>query len=169
MGAQLRYGTAGATGGGWSSQPGTLQPALVERGHEPRWQWQARGPKTWKDRNAWMSMWSFGCRVGFGSPLGSDGCGWHDLTMPDLFEPFSCDGEGTSISFPTQYAGLRFFKGTVQELCLVALADAPAGAQWRIDKNGTQYAVYLVDTTDPDASHIRIETPAGVKAARLKT
>lgn len=72
-------------------------------------------------------------------------------------------------SFPTQYAGLRFFKGTVQELCLVALADAPSGAQWRIDKNGTQYAVYLVDTTDPDASHIRIETPAGVKAARLKT
>lgn len=71
--------------------------------------------------------------------------------------------------FPTQYAGLRFFKGSVQELCLVALADAPAGAQWRIDKNGTTYAVYLVDTTDPDASHVRIETPAGVKAARLKT
>lgn len=74
-----------------------------------------------------------------------------------------------SLSFPTQYAGLRFFKSTVQELCLVALADAPAGAQWRIDKNGTTYAVYLVDTTDPDASHVRVETPSGVKAARLKT
>jgi hypothetical protein len=71
--------------------------------------------------------------------------------------------------FPTQYAGLRFFKGSVQELCLVALADAPAGAQWRIDKNGTTYAVYLVDTTDPDASHVRVETPSGIKAARLKT
>ena len=71
--------------------------------------------------------------------------------------------------FPTQFAGLRFFKGSVQELCLVATADAPAGPQWRIDKNGTTYAVYLVDTTDPNASHIRIETGAGVKAARLKT
>ncbi len=71
--------------------------------------------------------------------------------------------------FPTQYAGLCFFKGSVQELCLVALADAPAGAQWRIDKGGTTYAVYLVDTTDPDASHVRVETPSGIKAARLKT
>ena len=71
--------------------------------------------------------------------------------------------------FPTQFSGLRFFKGSVQELCLVATADAPAGAQWRIDKNGTTYAVYLVDTTDPNASHVRVQTPAGVKAARLKT
>jgi hypothetical protein len=71
--------------------------------------------------------------------------------------------------FPTQFAGLRYFLGTVKELCLVALADAPAGPQWRIDKNGTAYAVYLVDTTDPNASHVRIETGAGVKSARLKT
>lgn len=74
-----------------------------------------------------------------------------------------------SSSFPTQYSGLRFFKGSVQELCLVALADAPAGNQWRIRKNGTDYAVYLVDTTDPNASHVRIQTSGGVKAARLKT
>lgn len=71
--------------------------------------------------------------------------------------------------FPTQYSGLRFYKGSVQELCLVALADAPAGNQWRINKNGTDYAVYLVDTTDPNASHVRIQTSGGVKAARLKT
>lgn len=82
---------------------------------------------------------------------------------------YRADESGDTGSFPTQYAGLRFFKGGVQELCLVALADAPAGAQWRIDKGGTTYAVYLVDTTDPDASHVRIKTPAGVKAARLKT
>lgn len=71
--------------------------------------------------------------------------------------------------FPTQYSGLRFFKGTVQELSLVALADAPAGTQWRIRKGATDYAVYLVDTTDPNASHIRIRTSSGIKAARLKT
>lgn len=72
-------------------------------------------------------------------------------------------------TFPTQYSGLRYFLGTVKELCLVALADAPAGDQWRIRKGGTDYAVYLVDTTDPNASQVRIETGAGVKSARLKT
>jgi|GEM_PF-2704971 len=72
-------------------------------------------------------------------------------------------------TFPTQFAGLRYFLGTVKELCLVALGDAPAGPQWRIRKGGTDYAVYLVDTTDPNASQVRIETGAGVKAARLKT
>lgn len=95
MGVNLKYGTAGATGGGWSSQPGTLQPALVERGNEPRWQWQGRSPKTWKDRNRWRSLWSFGCRVSLGAPVGSDGAGWRHLSMNDLFEPYSCDGEGT--------------------------------------------------------------------------
>jgi hypothetical protein len=73
------------------------------------------------------------------------------------------------LSFPTQFAGLRYFLGTVKELCLVALGDAPAGPQWRINKGGTDYAVYLVDTTDPNASQVRIETGAGIKAARLKT
>jgi hypothetical protein len=74
-----------------------------------------------------------------------------------------------SVGFPTQFAGLRYFLGTVRELCLVALGDAPAGDQWRIRKNGTDYAVYLVDPTDPNASQVRIRTSDGVKAARLKT
>ena len=73
------------------------------------------------------------------------------------------------VSFPTQYSGLRYFLGTVRELCLVALGDAPAGDQWRIRKNATDYAVYLVDTTDPNASQVRLQTSAGLKAARLKT
>jgi hypothetical protein len=38
-----------------------------------------------------------------------------------------------------------------------------------IDKNGTTYAVYLVDTSDPDASPFRVRTSAGTKAIRLKT
>ena len=71
--------------------------------------------------------------------------------------------------FPTQYAGLRYFSGTVKELCLVDLADAPAGQQWRVMKNGTTYAVYLVDVADPNASGVRLNTSSGVKAARLKT
>lgn len=71
--------------------------------------------------------------------------------------------------FPTQFAGLQYYKGAVYELCLVALADAPAGAQWRVQKGGTTYAVYLVDTADSNASPVRLQTPAGIKAARFKT
>ena len=78
-------------------------------------------------------------------------------------------GDGGGPVFPTQYAGLRYYHGTVKELCLVATADAPAGPQWRVQKGGTTYAVYLVDTTDPNASAVRIRTSAGTKAARLKT
>ena len=72
-------------------------------------------------------------------------------------------------AFPTQYAGLKFYKGTIQELCLVALADAPAGNQIRIRKGGTDYAAYLVDTSDPNASGIRVRVGAGTKAIRLRT
>jgi len=77
--------------------------------------------------------------------------------------------EAIIAAFPTQFSGLRYFLGTVKELCLVALADAPAGPQWRIRKGGTDYAVYLVDVSDPYASQVRIQTSAGLKAARLKT
>jgi len=56
-------------------------------------------------------------------------------------------------------------------LCLVALADAPAGMGGcpRFRKGGVTYAVYLVETTDPNASAVRIQTTAGTKAIRLKT
>ena len=78
------------------------------------------------------------------------------------------DPSGPAVLFPTQYAGLRYYHGTVKELCLVAVADAPIPV-WRISKNSMIYAVYLVDTTDPNASTVRIRTASGTKAARLKT
>lgn len=113
MGAQLKFGTAGATGGGWSAQSGTLQPALSEDIHSPKWQWQCRGPRTWKDKNNWYSLWSYGCRVGYGAPSGSDGVSTNkDLSSADLFEPYSCDGDGTQT--------LKFIKG----VC-VDTSDAP--------------------------------------------
>ena len=96
MGVNLKYGTAGATGGGFSAQPGTLQPAFDESLHEPRWSWQARSPKTWKDKNRWYSLWSFGCRIGGGGVAGDDYAPINNsLSCKDLFEPYSCDGEGT--------------------------------------------------------------------------
>jgi hypothetical protein len=115
MGCNLKYGTAGATGGGWSAAPGVLQPAFADDAALPRWSWQQRSPKTWRDKNQWCSLWSFGCRVGAGSPIGSDGAGWYDLSMKDLFEPYSCDGEGTQSK--------RFLRGTCVDASDVAVAN----------------------------------------------
>ena len=75
-------------------------------------------------------------------------------------------------TFPTQFDGLRvFYGGSVKTLCLVAVADAPSGLGGRllIDKNGTTLCAYLVETSDPNASSVRMETTAGTKALRLKT
>lgn len=116
MGAQLKYGTAGATGGGFSSQPGTLQPSLVERGNEPRWSWQQRAPKTWRDKNWWYSLWSFGCRVAAGGVAGSDGEPFYNLSSKDLFEPYSCDGEGTQ--------SRNFIRGTCKDASGTPVANA---------------------------------------------
>lgn len=75
-----------------------------------------------------------------------------------------------SSGFPTQYPGLRvYYGGTVKELSLVAAVDAPAGGALMIRKSGTTYAAYLVDISDPNASSVRINTPGGVKAIRLRT
>jgi hypothetical protein len=77
-----------------------------------------------------------------------------------------------SSSFPTQFGGLRtYYSGAVRELCLVAEADAPTGmgGVLKVNKNGTDYAVYLVETSSPEASHIRVYTTSGAKAIRVKT
>lgn len=116
MGAQLRFGTAGATGGGWSSQSGSLQAAFDERSAEPRWSWQQRSPKTWKDRNRWNCLWSWGCRIGGGDLEGYAVGGFGGLASKDLFEPFSCDGEGAQSK--------NFLKGTCVDGSDVAVANA---------------------------------------------
>ena len=74
-------------------------------------------------------------------------------------------------TFPAQFAGLRaFYGGSVVELCLVAAADAPSGmgGQLFVDKSATR-CIYLVETTDPQASSVRVQTTAGIKSIRLKT
>lgn len=79
---------------------------------------------------------------------------------------------GAASGFPTQYDGLKGYDGTATvSLSLVATADAPSGmgGQLRISKGGTTYAVYLVDTTDGNASKFRIDTTTGTKSLRLKT
>ena len=116
MGVQYWYGTAGATGGGWSAQSGTLQPAYEETRHEPRWSYQSRGPKTWKDRNKWFSLWSYGCRIGGGDLEGYASLGAGSMTDHDMFEPYSCDGEGTQ--------SMNFLRGICVDSSDVPVANA---------------------------------------------
>src|SRR3990167_8565117 len=74
--------------------------------------------------------------------------------------------------FPIQYDGLRaYYGGSVISLCMVAEADAPAGVGGaiKVNKAGTLYAVYIVETTDANATPVRIKTTTGIKAIRLKT
>lgn len=74
--------------------------------------------------------------------------------------------------FPTQYSGWKVRStGSTIELCLVATADAPTGmgGQLRFQRTAGTFAAYLVETSDPNASPVRVRTGAGVKAIRRKT
>ena len=86
-----------------------------------------------------------------------------------LRDPTVTDSPG---GFPTQYSGFKIQKtGSTIELCLVAEADAPSGmgGVLKIRKGGATYALYLVETSDGNASPVRIRTTTGTKAIRLKT
>lgn len=72
----------------------------------------------------------------------------------------------------TEFFGLKaYYGGAIHDLSLVAEGDAPAGmgGVLKIMKNGVKYAVYLVETGDPEASPIRIRTSTGTKAIKVKT
>jgi len=71
---------------------------------------------------------------------------------------------------PVTYEGLRvYYDSTVVDLALVAVSDATPGigGVLHIDKNGTTFAVYLVETTDPSASKVRVRTTTGTYAIAL--
>ena len=93
MGAQLTYGAL-ATGGGLSLWT-MLQHTYLEQLHEPRWSMQQRSPKTRKDPNQWTSPWSFGCRTSMGGTGGGTDGDPAILRGYDLYEPYSCDGDGS--------------------------------------------------------------------------
>lgn len=74
--------------------------------------------------------------------------------------------------FPVQYAGLRVQNDTgMIELCLVAEADAPSGMGGVLKMKVTSdvRVIYLVETTDGNASPVYVRTTTGTKAIRLKT
>ena len=118
MGCQTRYGTI-AIGAYMAHQPGTHQLAFGDQ-YYPRWdRGGARGPRTWKDKNRWNSLWSFGCRMtGGGEVVGADGAPpvTNALASKDLFEPYSCDGEGTQSK--------NFLRGTCKDSGGTPVANA---------------------------------------------
>lgn len=152
MGAQLRFGTAGATGGGFSAQPGSLQPAFDEGRHEPRWCWQKRSPKTQKDKIGWNSMWSYGCRTGGGDAEGYAPSGnGQGLAGCDLYEPYSCDGAGTQTK--------RFIRGT----CLDNVGSPVANAIVQAFVTSTDAYVGEVQANNDGTYTLGVETLAGVQ------
>ena len=89
-----------------------------------------------------------------------------------LGDPRVARETGGGPSFPTQFFGLKaYYQGSIQDLCLVSESDAPGsmGGVLKVNKNGTLYAVYLVETTDPNASPCYLRTSTGTKAIREKT
>lgn len=86
--------------------------------------------------------------------------------------PYDVGGAPPPPPFPTQYQGLRVWhSGAMVELCLVATADGATGmgGQPRIRRGGVTYAIYLVETTDPNASSRHFDTSLGTKAFRVRT
>ena len=114
MPAQLTFGTAGATGGGFSAWKG-LQPTFVEGRLDvrPDWSWQRRSAKTWKDPNRWVSLWPRGSFSAGSDGWGTDASGWVDCCG---YEPFSCDGEGTQTK--------RFIRGVTKDSVGTPVANA---------------------------------------------
>ena len=119
MGCQNRYGTI-AVGVYGSHQPGTVRP-MTEQRTQPRFNWEAREAKTCRDQNRWFSLWSFGCRVGCAEPS-MDGAApiGHDMHSPDLYEPYSCDGNGTQSK--------RFLRGLCKDSTDAIVANATVQA-----------------------------------------
>lgn len=113
MGVQHTFGTAGATGGGWSAQPGTLQPAYEELIFNINWTYQTRSRQARKDSMRWRSKWSYGCKVGYGDVSGADGTSGagYDMLLADYYNP---------PNIPDASQGLKFLKGMV-----VDTSDAP--------------------------------------------
>ena len=76
-------------------------------------------------------------------------------------------------AFPTQYEGFRvgILAAGVLDLCAVLEADYATGMGGvpKFTSTGGNYAAYLVDTGDTNASAVRVQTTTGTMAIRKKT
>lgn len=118
----------------------------------------------WAERPAYRDVWLFPLDT-LGNPAGTDVY----LRSTRRIAPEAPAGGGGG---PTQFLGLRtYYHGAVQDLALIAAGDGITGMGGipMLRKNGTTYAIYLVETSDPQASPVRLRTTTGIKAIRQKT
>jgi hypothetical protein len=124
MGVYNKYGSINV-GAYMAHQHGSHQPAFTDQYH-PRWdRGGARGPRTWRDRHRWYSLWSFGCRASMGTGSGTDGEPFYNVAYKDLYEPYSCDGDGTSLN--------KFIKGITKDSGGTAISDVTVQAFRTVD------------------------------------
>lgn len=123
MPAQLTYGTAGATGGGFSAMKGLQRLFAEERlDVDPRWSYQRRSAKTWRDPQRWASLWPTSRFSGGGTGSGTDAMVpvGYGLDASGMYEPYSCDGAGTQT--------LKWILGRCEDASGVAIANATVQA-----------------------------------------
>lgn len=150
MGCRNNYGTI-AVGAYMAHQPGSHPHAFTDQ-YYPKWdRGGARSPMTWKDPNRWYSLWSFGCRVTGGSPIGSDGASWYDTSMKDLFEPYSCDGGGTQ--------SCRFIKGITKN----SSGTPISGVIVQAFRTSDDYYMGAVESREDGSYDCPTCSPAGVQ------
>lgn len=117
MPGSLRYATLSAGTVGFQ-RSGGLAPLFAENDArwDSRYNFQSRGPKTWRDRNWFVGAWPRGGWVG-GGALGLDytllGDGGAERAQ---YEPYSCDGAGTQ--------SRNAIRGTTVDASDVAVANA---------------------------------------------
>ncbi len=149
MGCLPIYGSI-AVGTYNGSHKRTTHPAFDGSRAEPKWSWQQVSPKTWKDRNRWVSLWprgqfSMAANDGSyaGAPVGLDYSG----SMG--YEPFSCDGPGTQST--------KFLKGMCVDASDVAISGAVVqGFRTADDK----YLGYDVQSRDDGSYDLPTNLPA---------
>lgn len=160
MGCQVRYGTI-AIGAYYAHQPASHQAAFRDQ-YYPKWdRGGARSPRTWKDRNRFVSLWSFGCRVGCADG-GMDGAApiGRDMLSGNGYEPFSCDGEGSQ--------SLKFIKGQCIDISSNPLSGVVVQAFRTSDDTFAGYEVqsrgdgsYDLATNFPGVNHYVVAYLAG--------
>ena len=160
MGCQVRYGTI-AIGAYYAHQPGSHQRAFTDQ-YYPKWdRGGARSPRTWKDRNPFVSLWSFGCRVGC-ADVNMDGAApiGRDMLSGNGYEPFSCDGEGNQ--------SLKFIKGQCIDISSNPLSGVVVQAFRTSDDTFAGYEVqsrndgsYDLATNFPGVNHYVVAYLAG--------
>jgi uncharacterized repeat protein (TIGR03803 family) len=98
--------------------------------------------------------------------LGSDGklygTTWHGGTNGTGFGTVFRLALNSSSGAPPLDIGLRVYDGMATNK--IAAESGTPTSPFRINKNGTNYGILLVDTNSPNASKVRIQTSSGVKA-----